>query len=535
LTENAISIFVGGIGLFLLGMMLMTNGLKTAAGPMLGRLLASSTETRRRGLATGIFVTALVQSSSAVTVAAIGFVNAGLLGFGQSLWVLFGANVGTTMTGWLVALIGLKVNVEAAALPLVGIGMALYLSGERSRRGALGEALAGFGVLFLGIGFLQHAFSGVGSGIDLAILGGRGWVSVLVFVLAGLLLTVLMQSSSAALAIVLTLAETGTLPLQEAAATVIGANIGTTVTALLATIGATANAKRAASAHVLFNVITGLVALLLLPLLIGTVSLLRDVLALDSTPAVSLALFHTSFNLLGVALMWPLADRLALFLQKRFRTQEEELGRPRYLDHTVAAVPALAVDALRRELVRFGNLCIGNVRSYLAALAGKAAPGRSTAAAIPLLGSAIAGFVARLSRESMSAVSAEALARLLRIQRYFESCGELGPEISGGGTVLGDIVSLPLHAEIRTLANDADELLVQLDPGTEPFAPASARQREQFENRYQEVKAALLASGARGEIDIAAMESLLRSLSALRRTIDQASKAAHLIAEPPAA
>jgi len=170
MSGSAIGLLAGGLGLFLLGMMLMTDGLKAAAGPMLGNVLTSSTRTRLRGLFSGIAVTALVQSSSAVTVAAIGFVNAGLLSFSQSLWVIFGANVGTTMTGWLVALIGFKIKIEAAALPMIGIGMALRLSGSDSRRGAGGSALAGFGVLFLGIGFLQQAFSGSGQTIDLAAL-----------------------------------------------------------------------------------------------------------------------------------------------------------------------------------------------------------------------------------------------------------------------------------------------------------------------------------------------------------------------------
>jgi phosphate:Na+ symporter len=151
-----IGLLLGGVGLFLLGMALMTDGLKMAAGPALGAIISSSTQTRWRGLLSGIVVTAMVQSSSAVTVAAIGFVNAGLLTLGQSLWVLFGSNVGTTMTGWLVALVGLKIKVDAAALPLIGLGMALRISGPQTRRGAIGGALTGFGVLFLGISFIQQ-------------------------------------------------------------------------------------------------------------------------------------------------------------------------------------------------------------------------------------------------------------------------------------------------------------------------------------------------------------------------------------------
>jgi phosphate:Na+ symporter len=530
MSGSAIGILLGGIGLFLLGMALMTDGLKMVAGPALGRVLASSTRTRRRGLVSGIVLTALVQSSSAVTVATIGFVNAGLLSFGQSLWVIFGANVGTTMTGWLVALVGLKIQVEAAALPMIGLGMALRLSGPEARRGAAGTALAGFGVLFLGIGLLQQAFAGSGGAFDLAALSGAGPRSVLAFVLAGLMLTVLMQSSSASLAIVLTLAEAGGLPMREAAAAVIGANIGTTVTALIAAIGATPNARRAAAAHVLFNALTGVVALLLLPLLIGVVDLARSTLALDSAPAVSLALFHTVFNVLGVILMWPMARRLAAFLLHRFRTREEEIGRPRYLDRNVASVPSLAADALRRELVRFGGLAIGAVWARSGQLSGAA--GRpSDAPALPALERAIAEFVTHVSRGSMSDKTAKALARLLRVQRYYETCGELAAEVATPHAAVAVLGDTRLRAAVVELALTADRLLLQLNPDTEPFAPLSAGDAADFEARYQALKAAVLGAGARGEIDIDTMESLTRSFSALRRIIDQAGKAARLLGD----
>jgi Na/Pi-cotransporter len=295
----------GGIGLFLLGMWLMTEGLKLAAGPALERILARSTGTRLRGLASGALVTAVVQSSSAVIVATIGFVNAGLLTLGQALWVLFGANVGTTMTGWLVAVAGLDFKIEALALPLIGVGMLLHLTGQHSRRGPIGMTVAGFGTLFLGIDVLRETFSGMGSEMGLPNIDNRV-LSVLAHVAAGMALTVLMQSSSAALAVALTAAQSGALPLTAAAAVVIGANLGTTVKALLAALGATANAKRAAMAHVVFNLLTGVVALLLLPWLLTGIVLLGAALDLDSAPAATLALFHTIFNVLGVALMWPL-------------------------------------------------------------------------------------------------------------------------------------------------------------------------------------------------------------------------------------
>jgi len=530
MTSVAFNLLVGGVGLFLLGMFLMTDGLKMAAGPALGKVLTSSTQTRMRGLFSGLLVTALVQSSSAVTVAAIGFVNAGLLTFNQSLWVLFGANVGTTMTGWLVALLGFTVKIEAAALPMIGVGMALRLSGPELRRGAAGSALAGFGVLFLGIGFLQQAFPGAGSDFDLTLLAGHGALSVVAFVLAGLLLTVLMQSSSVSLAIVLTLAEAGAIPLMAAAAAVIGANVGTTVTALLAVIGATPNAKRAAAAHVLFNVLTALVALLVLPLLLTIVDALRDGIGLASSPAVSLALFHTAFNVLGVALMWPVAGRLARFLEGRFHTRDEEIGKPLYVDRNVASVPSLAVDALRREIDRVGGMAIGGVWARVGSLIGEG--GRSDeSAGLPSLNRAIAAFVTQVSRGAMAAATAQALAKLLRVQHYYENCGELAAEVVAVRDTVAGLGATPLHAAILSLARVADTLLVQLNPDNEPFAPLGAAQAEDFEDNYQEVKAALLAAGACGEISIDAMEQLLRSFSTLRRIMDQAAKAARLLAQ----
>lgn len=337
----------GGLGLFLLGMGLMTDGLKLAAGPALHRILTGATRTRAHALGSGVLVTALVQSPSAVTVAAIGFVNAGLLALGPALWVLFGANVGTTMTGWIVALVGLKFKVEALAMPLVALGALLRLTGQ-GRRSALGTALAGFGLLFMGIALLQQAFAGLAGRISLP--EGEGPLAVLAQLGIGLLMTVLMQSSSAAMAITLTAAQGGLIGPQGAAAVVIGANIGTTVTALLAAIGATPNARRAASAHVVFNLLTGAVALLSLPWLVGVLGQARAVLGLPPGPAAQLALFHTTFNLLGVLLMWPLADRLTYWLQRRFRAREEDEAQAQFLDATVLAVPTLALDALAREV-----------------------------------------------------------------------------------------------------------------------------------------------------------------------------------------
>jgi len=520
---------IGGVGLFLLGMGLMTDGLKLAAGPALERILASSTKTRVRGLASGIAVTALVQSSSAVTVAAIGFVNAGLLNLSQALWVLFGANVGTTMTGWLVALVGLKFKIEALALPLVGVGMIMRLTGVGARRGALGIALAGFGVLFLGIDMLKETFSGMS--VDFRLPGGTGPVEVAALVLIGIAMTVLLQSSSASLAVALTAAQGGLLSPQGAAAVVIGANIGTTVTALLAAIGATANAKRAAAAHILFNLLTGVVALGLLPFLVTALGTLREWLALDEAPAANLALFHTMFNVFGVLLIWPLTERLTVFLQARFQSVDENLARPRYLDNTVVAVPALALDALAREVRRLGRLSLAAV-SAIAVEPGL--PGAVLARdkdVVARLGTAIADFIALLNRSGMSRESAARLPELLRLARYYESAVDFAVEAS---EAMGEVgVAMIEDAPAADFRDRARDLLVTLDPEAPADADAREAAFQAAQDAYQALKARWLDAGTQGRIPVAGMDARLRAASALRRALEQATKAARKLNDTP--
>ncbi|UCH54210.1 MAG: Na/Pi cotransporter family protein, partial [Pseudomonadota bacterium] len=266
---SAIAGVVGGTGLFLLGMWLMTDGLKLSAGGALRAILTHGTRTVPRGIASGALITAVVQSSSAVTVAAIGFVNAGLMGLGQAVAVIYGANIGTTMTGWLVALVGFHLNIAAFALPAVGIGMLARVFGANGRLGPIGQALAGFGLFFLGIDVLRTTFLNLGDVFDLGAYAGEGVLPLLLFVGIGIVLTTLIQSSSAAMVLALTAAGGGAIPLNAAAALVIGTNIGTTSTAMLAVIDATPNARRVAAAHVIFNFIAALAALAMLPLLIA--------------------------------------------------------------------------------------------------------------------------------------------------------------------------------------------------------------------------------------------------------------------------
>jgi phosphate:Na+ symporter len=508
----------GGLGLFLLGMMMMTDGLRLAAGPALERILAGATRTRMHALGSGVLVTAMVQSSSAVTVATIGFVNAGLLSLAPSRWVLFGANVGTTMTGWVVALVGLKFKIDALALPLVGLGVVLRLTGEGQRRGALGSALAGFGLLFMGIALLQQSFTGLAAQVSLP--QGEGVLAVAAQVGTGALMTVLMQSSSASMAIALTAAQEGLLTPQGAAAVVIGSNIGTTVTAVLASLGATPNARRAAAAHVLFNGLTGVVALLLLPWLVPAIAQAREALDLPPDPATRLALFHTVFNLMGVVLMWPVADRLAQWLAQRFKAREDDEAQPRHLDDNVLAVPGLALDALVHEVARIGHVA---VRMGRAALAGADSQALAHDKAIVVrLDAAAEAFVERMNRRAMNQRTSARLAQVLRVQRYHQSTAQRALDAAPLLPPTGDVLE-PLHAGF---VQQADALLALCDPeNADADGPAIDAASAATEAAYQRLKAAWLGAGAAGVVRLSSMESALRRLSAVRVMAQQAVKA----------
>lgn len=358
---QSLTLSLGGLGLLLLGMGMMTDGLKAAAGNSLAAVLERSTQTRLRAALTGFSITALVQSSSAVIVATLGFTNAGMLRLRQAAWVVFGSNVGTTMTAWIVALVGLRIKVEIIALPLIGLGMLVRLIAGQSRAAHAATAIAGFGLLFLGLGMLRDAFIDVADLIPIEQLGTSGITGIVLGVLFGALLTALIQSSSAALAIILTASVTGVLTPLLGASLVIGANIGTTATSLLASIGATANARRLALVHVTEKLFTGTIALVLLVPLWW----ISDWLSGGDTRtniSTGLALFHTLFNLLGLLLMWFLSDALLRQVERWIKQPELSSERPRYLDDTVLAIPAMGVGALHSEIKRVFKQLLGRAR-----------------------------------------------------------------------------------------------------------------------------------------------------------------------------
>lgn len=341
---------LGGLGLFLLGMVLLTDGLKALAGEALRGILTRFVSGPATGVAWGALVTALVQSSTATTLATVGFVSAGLLTFPQAVGVIFGANLGTTSTGWIVSQLGFKVSLGAVSPPLVLLGVVLRLL-SRGRTAHAGTALAGFGLLFIGIDMLQGGMGALAARLSPGDLPGAGGDSGLagraILTGFGALMTVVMQSSSASMATTLAAVASGAINLEQAAAMLIGQNIGTTPTAVAAAMGAPAAAKRTALAHVLFNGLTAVVAFLALPWMLAAIEFLLGADETTDAPTV-LAAFHTFFNVLGVAILLPLTGPFAALITRI--VPERSPRSIRFLAPAVAEVGPIALEAARRAV-----------------------------------------------------------------------------------------------------------------------------------------------------------------------------------------
>ena len=530
MTLGILGTLLGGIGLFLLGMMLMTDGLKLAAGKALRNILENSTKTPMRGVLSGALITSIVQSSGVVTVAIIGFVNAGLMNLGQAITIIYGTNIGTTMTSWLVAIIGFKLNLKAFALPAIGLGMILRLAKGNTNKGAMGEVLAGFGIFFLGIDVLKSTFEGIGTGIQLANLGGGGFMSLLVFLGIGFILTFAMQSSSAALAIVLTATAGGVIPINDAAVVVIGANVGSTSTAAIAVLGATPNAKRVAASHVIFNVITGLVALLLLPLLLKFLSLIRQVLGQDTGPVTILAMFHTIFNILGVLLLWPLTKRMVRFLKKRFVSVEEDEARPMYLDKNVVSTPVLAMHALAKELERLGQIARRMAKGAISSEVGTSPQLGRDKVILDKLETKVGEFVNLMQRSHLPAGFDDLLPNGLRVAAYYSSVGDLAIMAADMQAELQHLEDENLATALANFKGSVVDILKYADVELEGYDTNSCMEKVHLlMDEYHDLKAMLLREGTRGMIQVRQMVLLQEFTSYIRRIAEQAEKGARYL------
>ncbi len=336
--------FLAGLGIFLFGMFMMEESIRLLAGRSFKTLIRRSTGTRLRGLVTGFISTAVLQSSSAVSLMVLAFVGAGLLTLVNAVAMLMGAMVGTTCTAWIVAIFGFKFKIDAFAMPLIGIGgLLLIVFSSSSRYVNISKLVAAFGFLFLGLDFMKTSVDGFAASFDPSSFPDFGlWV----YILAGIILTAIMQSSSATIAIILTALFSGVIDFPRGTAMVIGANIGTTVTVILGAIGGIPAKKQAAVSSLIFNIGTAIVIFPVLPVFSF---IINDAAGLKDNPVLAIALFHTLFNLLGVLLFAPFISTQVRFLERLF--PEKRIHLTRYITNTPPEVAEAALPALCREIL----------------------------------------------------------------------------------------------------------------------------------------------------------------------------------------
>ncbi len=339
-----------GIAILLFGMIMLEEGFKVFTKGPLQNFLKKATDKLYKSITAGALVTALIQSSSLVSVITISFISAGLISLSGGLGLIFGANIGTTATAWLVAGFGLKFKISALAMPMLVFGIIFSFQKKASLKG-LGNVLAGLGFFFLGIHFMKEGFDVFKDYIDLTQYAIPGFFGVMVYAGLGIIITTILQSSSATLALILTALSVGQIEYENALALAIGANIGTTITAILGSLSSNVAGKRLAVAHLIFNVSAGLITLILIFPLANLVNILAEWFQISATDyTLKLALFHTIFNVLGVLLMIPFVKRLETFLLRVFKEKAQKgVDEPKFLNEAVLEFPGSAITTLIKE------------------------------------------------------------------------------------------------------------------------------------------------------------------------------------------
>lgn len=499
---------IGGLGLFLLGMIVMTDGLRVLAGNAMRRALMRFTSNAYSGALTGAIATAILQSSSATTVATVGFVSAGLISFTGALGVIFGANIGTTFTGWLVAILGFKLKLGTAVLPLLFIGASLKLFTKR-RWAGFGYAIAGFGLIFVGIASMQDAMSGLNGLITPQQLPADTLVGRLQLVALGVLTTVITQSSSAGVAATLAALYAGAVNFEQAAALVIGMDVGTTVTAIVATLGSSINARRTGLSHVVYNIWTACIALLL----ITPYTLVWQRVApgqLIQNAEIGLVAFHTCFNLVGVTTILPFTQQFSrliirLLPGKGFAYTDK-------LSDGLLEQPVLALNAVQTTIQTELLVLLRHVAAILGDPHGQRVD-------LPELQTALDEthtYLDQIHLKSGEPPNWDRLVNMMHaldhLQRIHERCEEDEDRAKTAQ------MTLELIAEKNLLINSIQKIMKSLQTGHWQTAAQQARvAARQIHHRVEPYRATTINQVAVGQIDVLTSTERLEAIRWLRR------------------
>jgi phosphate:Na+ symporter len=439
---------IGSMGLFLYGMKLMSEALQKVAGGKLRNFLAVMTSNRVTGVITGISITAIIQSSSATTVMIVSFVNAGLLTLTESAGVIMGANIGTTVTAWIIAILGFKVKMSFLSLPIIGIGFPLIFS-KKTRNQSWGEVLVGFALLFIGLESLKTSVPDIGENPEmlefLKDFTGMGLGSTLIFLVIGTLLTVVIQSSSATMALTLVMCNNGWISFESAAAMVLGENIGTTITANIAAMVANASAKRAARLHFLFNVVGVIWVISILPFFLKGVDSLtisvsgKSAFTNAGSIPIALSFFHTFFNISNVLLQIWFVKYLVILVQKMVPDREEDQEfKLKYIKFGMLSTSELSILQAKKEIIvyaqqtkklfgRLKNMLVETNERKFQKQFDKMDSGEDKSDEMEV---SIARYLTKVAEGELSKESSRGISAMLRIIDEIESIGDSSLNIS---------------------------------------------------------------------------------------------------------
>jgi phosphate:Na+ symporter len=349
-SEN-IKTISAGIAIFIIGMYFMENGFKLFSGGVLEKVLEKFTSTSLKSIFTGFITTTMVQSSSLISVIVISFLTVELISLTQGMAIIFGANLGSTTTAWIVSALGVDIKISVYAMPMIIFGVIFRFSNQQKYIG-LGNILLGLGFIFLGISYMKDGFETLKDSIDLASYSVGGMLGIFVYILIGAVATVVIQSSGATMAIIITALAGGNIIYIDAIALAIGANIGTTVTAIIGSLTSNENGKRLAFGHLVFNMITALIAVIFIYTLKDFVDYLAPLLTIaDNNYSMKLALFHTIFNIIGIVVLFPFIPLIVSTSKKVIKDKIKKASKPIYLDESNIQIPYNAMVSIQKEVI----------------------------------------------------------------------------------------------------------------------------------------------------------------------------------------
>lgn len=502
---------VGSLGLFLFGMKLLSESLQKVAGDKMRNILTAMTSNRFKGILTGVIITAVIQSSSATTVMVVSFVNAGLITLTQSIGVIMGANIGTTVTVWIISLLGFEFSISSIALPIIGLGFPLVFSKNNTHR-SWGELLLGFALLFLGLEFLKNSVPDISNSPEvlsfLSEYTNKGFLSLLLFVGIGTLLTIVIQSSSATMALTLVMCSSGWISYEIAAAMVLGENVGTTITANIAAAVANVSAKRAARAHLVFNLLGAFWMILVFNKfvsIVANVSVYMGGLDPFENPAgvpIALSLFHSSFNVVNT-LVWVWFTPLIVKIVTRMvpaKANEEEEFRLKHIGIGLLSTGELSLIQAKKEIVNYArrtHRMYGFVQDLFAANGGKGFDAlfqriEKYEDISDRMEVEIATYLTRISMHDLSDESSRRLQAMLNIINDIESVSDSNYNLAktflrkkNAGIVFNEEIKDNLN-QIFALVNDAYLVMIEnLEGGYMNMNLGAAYEAEEAINQYR--------------------------------------------------